>query len=136
MWFPTIHLMDWFRVWYNSQVVHINNHFMNPYTFYGLIQWVRSPRAGGNDSFTMWTVRRHCHLEVISNSNHKPLQTKKTKELVKGEMVQFHKNNNTTLFPTHDGNHSLKKTKEVFLRDLPHDHPRGMLLAREGILFC
>ena len=60
---------------------------------------------------------KKAHLEVISNSNHKPLQTyKQTRELVKGEMVQFNKNNNTMLFPTRDGNRSLKKQNKIIDR--------------------
>ena len=40
-------------------------------------------------------------------------------------------NNNNMLFPTCDGNNLLKKNIETILKDLPKDHPSGMLLTRE-----
>lgn len=45
------HLMDWFRVWYNSQVTNIKCNVMSPYTLHVLIEWVRS-RGDSSDSFT------------------------------------------------------------------------------------
>ena len=37
----------------------MNCNAMHPHTFDVLVQWVRSPRGGGSDSFIAWIVRMH-----------------------------------------------------------------------------
>lgn len=49
-------------------------HVMNPYITHRLVWWVRSPRGGGGDSLIV--DNENVHLEVISSSKDKSIQTK------------------------------------------------------------